>query len=556
MRRKTLAALASGLAVSLVMGAGLAAAASAQSVKSGGTLYTAMPWGTIPDNFNPFLPAGSNAGGTMSIIYETLFYDNVVNGQITPILGTSYTWSEHNLKLVITTRSHVRWSDGTPFSARDVAFTFNYIHKNPALDIYGIWTSGLKAVVATGPDTVTFTFSKPDTPIFYFITEQVIVPEHIWATVKDPSTFTNTHPVGSGPFTLTSYSPYEVAYLKNPHYWMTGRPYLHSVVIEAVKSNNTPLLDLIKGTIGFTYTYVPDIPRTYAARDPAVNKYWWPVTNVNILYMNTQESPFTELVFRRAVARALNTSLIAQRAYYGAIGPANEAAVFPGQVKPWFNPALKALQWHYNPAGARKILAQAGYKWNSSGQIESPHGNSLPTFRILVGAGWTDFITMAQIIASELKTLGISTVIDQEPYSTYESSILTGRYDMAISWGAAAGPAPYYLYDQGLGSWYSAKRIGQTAVSDWARFTSPAIDRALLTYQSTSSPAVQRQAMSTIERIVLTQVPFVPLTNRPNFFDYQVRQFTGFPDAANPYNAGDPPDSSGADLMYVNVHLK
>jgi len=58
----------------------------------------------------------------------------------------------------------VKWSDGTPFTAADVAFTFNYFKANPSIDVNGIWTSPLKSVVATGANTVVFTFSKPDTP--------------------------------------------------------------------------------------------------------------------------------------------------------------------------------------------------------------------------------------------------------------------------------------------------------------------------------------------------------------------------------------------------------
>ncbi len=556
MKDRILAALASGLTLSLALGASLAPSAGAASVKTGGTLYTAMSWGTIADNFNPFLPGGANAGGTVSVIYETLFYDNSVNGQLVPLLGTGYKWTDHNLKLLVTTRSGVTWTDGKPFTAADVAFTFNYLKKYPALDLSGIWSTGLRSVTAAGPSTVVFTFAKANTPAFLYITGQPIVPEHIWSGVKNPSNFTNPHPVGTGPFTLKSYTPYAVTYVKNPNYWMKGRPYISSVVMEAVKSNDTALFDLLKHNIQFTYTAITDVAKTFAARDPAVNHYWWPVNNTNLLYMNTQESPFSMTAFRKAIALSLNTKLIAVRAYYGAIGPANEAALVPGQVKEWLSPSVRSLEYHYDPALAKATLKKAGFKWSASGQLESPNGNPLPTYKILVGAGWTDFITMAQVISNELGALGISTVIDQEPWNTYESSLLTGRYDMAICWGAGTGPSPYYEYDQGLASQYSAKEIGQTAVSDWSRFTSPAVDHALKSFQETSNLGVQKRDMALIERVVLTQVPFVPLTNRPNFFDYQTATFTGFPSAVDPYNAGDPPDGSGADLMYTQVHLK
>ncbi len=547
---------ASAASMVLALATGLGSNAGAAGVKTGGTLYTAMPWGTIADNFNPFLPSGSNAGGTLSAIYEPLFYDNSVNGQLVPLLGTGYKWEDHNLKLVITTRSGVKWTDGTSFTAQDVAFTFNYLRKYPVLDLSRIWSTGLTSVTASGPNTVTFTFAKANTPAFFYIAGQAVVPAHIWSKVNNPSTFTNPHPVGTGPFTLQSFSPYVVKYVKNPHYWMSGRPYIHALVIEAVKSNDTSLFDILKHNIQFTYTAITDVAKTFAARNPAVNHYWWPVNNTNLLYMNTQESPFSSTAFRRAVAEALNTKLIATRAYYGAIGPANQAALVPGQVKEWFNPALKHLEYRYSPALAKQTLKKAGFKWTSTHQLESARGNPLPSFRILVGAGWTDFITMAQVISNELQAIGISTTIDQEPWGTYESSLLTGRYDMAICWGAGSGPTPYYDYEQSLGSQYSAKQIGQVAVSDWSRFTRPVIDQALQSFRQTSNLAVQKRDLTTVARIILSEVPFVPLTNRPNFFDYQTATFVGFPNAHDPYNAGDPPDASGAELMYTQVHLK
>jgi peptide/nickel transport system substrate-binding protein len=528
----------------------------AASVKTGGTLVTEMQWGTIADNFNPFLPAGSNAGGTMGSLYLPLFYNNLVTGQTEPLLGVSYKWV-NNLTLEVQTRSGVEWSDGQPFSAADVAFTFNYIKKYPALDLTGIWNGALKSVTATGPNTVVFRFSKPDTPLLYYIEGQVIVPQHIWDKITNPTTYANLHPVGSGPFVLKSYTPYSVTYVRNPHFWMKGRPYINELVMEADKSNNTTLLDLLNGTVDFSSVYVTDVPRLFVARDPAVNHYWWPSTGINALYLNTQEYPFNNPLVRKAIAYALNTKLITQRTYFGAVGDANPTGLVSGQIKQWFDPSLKSLEYRYDPAEARKLLKEAGFKWNSSGQLETANGSVLPTYNILVGAGWTDYISMAQIISQELQAIGLSTTVQQEPWDTYESSVLSGRYDMVISWGSGGGSTPYYLYYQEFYPTFSAKQIGQTAVSDWSRFTSPVITQALNSYAATSNLAVQKQDIATIERQVLENVPFIPLNGRPNgFLVYQTRQFVGWPSPSDPYNMADPPDQVGAFFLYINIHLK
>ena len=171
-RERWLGAVMAGAGLSLTLvclpsaGASMGAVttSTAKAITAGGTFYAAQAWGTLPDNFNPYAPSGANAPGTKSCLYQSLYYFNAATGAETPLLGTNYTWTDNNLRLTVTTRNGVKWSDGTPFTAADVAFTFNYLKANPSIDVNGIWTSPLKSVVATGANTVVFTFSKPDTP--------------------------------------------------------------------------------------------------------------------------------------------------------------------------------------------------------------------------------------------------------------------------------------------------------------------------------------------------------------------------------------------------------
>ena len=147
MRKSRLfAVLTSGACLTMMLSLGPTATANASAnIRHGGVLHVVMPWVTIPDNFNPLNPGqnGSTAGGTLSLLYEGLAYDNPYTGAISDLLATGWTWSNGGKTLTIDTRTGVDWSDGKPFSAADVAFTFNYIHKYPALDINGVWAAGL-----------------------------------------------------------------------------------------------------------------------------------------------------------------------------------------------------------------------------------------------------------------------------------------------------------------------------------------------------------------------------------------------------------------------------
>lgn len=535
----------------LILTAALGSAAHAQDPKSTFTVVRSDQWGA--QNFNPFSPGSQHLLPTNSAIYESLFFVNSLNGKVTPVLGTKYAWSKDNKTLTVTTRSGVKWTDGQAFDAGDVAFTFNYMKKNPALDLPGIWKNGLSSAKASGANTVVFTFDKANTPIFQFLAHQAIVPEHLWSSVTTPETYTNAKPVGTGPFVFDTYSQQALRVLKNPTYWLKGQPYVDAVVWLSTSSNDAALFKLIKGDADYGYVGISD-PIAYAKQNKNTD-YWWPTNNGNFLYFNTTKAPFSDAGFRRAVSDAINTKEVAQKAYAGAVPAAAPSAIIPAQQSKWLSASDKSVGANYDPAAADAALSAAGYKKNAQGVRLGKDGKPLPSYRILVGAGWTDFITMAQVIGDNLKKLGITTQIDQQQWAGYSGSLQTATYDMGISWGWGNGSTPYYLFYQSFAPELSAA-AGKTAPSNLSRYTNPDITKALQTFRSTSDVTAQKKAVDVMVSAVMKDVPWVPLTDRTQFNLYNTSRFTGFPTAANPYNDASPDDGVGARLMYLNVKPK
>ena len=571
LRNQLIGVLATAVGLSMALVFVPSAASNAQSVEprssgTSGTFIVAQPWGTMPDNFNPYAPSGANAPGTKSCIYQSLYYINGATGAQTPLLATGYQWTDNNLKLVVTTRSGVKWSNGDTFSAADVAFTFNYLKTYPTMDVNGIWaTNPLVSVIANNANTVTFTFSKPDTPAALAIlygtdgSPSDILPSSIWQSITSPSTYTNTSPVGTGPFTLSTFGTSSITYVKNPNYWGTA-PSINEVVFSSVDSNTTAELELENGTIDMSYDAISDPAVTYVAKAPKYNDYFWPQTNMNYLYFNTAKPPFSQVAFRKAVAEAMNPTLLAKRAYFGTLAAATggmEADVIPAQVSEWVPSSLASLEWTFSDNAAIATLKAAGYKWKGtcpkSCQLESPSGHVFPTFTVLSGGpGWTDYISQIDNIAAELKPIGISATPVQEPWSTYSNDFDRGYLDFLLCWGNGNGPTPYYQYSY----MFSPKDdvpIGQVANTNWERFKSAVITGALNSYASSSSLTVQKADMVKVEEVVLKEVPVLALTGRGNWLDYQTRTFTGFPSATNPYNDGSASDQEGAMLVYLNV---
>lgn len=508
-------------------------------------------------NLNPLLVGGGkNLFPTNSAIYETLFYVNNVTGKVEDVLGTDYKWSPDALTLTVTTRDGVKWSDGQAFDANDVAFTFNYIKQHPALDGSSLWSGGLTSVKATSPNTVVFTFGKKNTPVFPFVAHQMIVPEHIWSKVADPVTFTNPKPVATGPFLFDSATTQAIRVVKNPNYWMQGRPYIDGIVWQMVGGVDAILLNLLRGEGDFAYANIPDVKTTYIAKNPALNHIYWPATNGNFLFLNTTKAPLNDVALRQALAQAIDTKDVALKAYAGLVPIGDASGMLPAQRKEWLSPATQAAAQKFNVEAAKNKLKAAGYKLDAAGNLLGKDGKPLPTLRILVGAGWVDFIAMAQVISEDLKQLGINTTIDQQNWATYSGGLAAGTYDMAISWGwGSLGETPYNFYLQSLGSEFSAKP-GANAVSNFSRYTNPQIDAALKSFRETADPKIQKNAIDTISRLFVRDVPMITLTDRVNFATYSTNRFEGFPTPENPYNDGSPDDTIGARMMFLNVRPK
>ncbi len=530
------------------------------NVKYGGTLNVVMPWGQLTNSVNPFLPT-SQTLQMQNMIYESLFYVNSLTGQLTPMLGTSYKWSDDNLTLTVTVRNGVKWSDGTPFTANDVAFTFNLIKKYPALDLGALWAKDnyLQSVVASG-DNVIFTFSKPNTPLLYALLGQLIVPEHIWSKLSDPATYPNQNPIGTGPFLLDSFNPTTntITLVKNPNYWMAGRPYIDKIVVRSVESNTTVMLELLKGTADWSYVYIPDVQKTWVGKNPAINKIWWPMNSTLILYLNTRKYPFNNPVFRQAISMAIDRAAAEEKAYFNAGGPSNAIGILPAQQSEWLDPTLSSLNTslaQYNPKAAQELLASIGFKKNADGNLVGPDGKVLPTYKLPVVAGWTDYLTISQIISQNLKELGINTIIDQESFGSWWSTITKGMYDMAFAWATGSGPTPYFYFNQEFNPSFTAP-VGQTSSSNWSGYTNPLITAALNTYSQTSDIRLQKQAMYTIERIFLQDMPFVPVVYGTEFDVFNENNFTGWPSESHPYATGAGIGSAEGEMIALNVHLK
>jgi peptide/nickel transport system substrate-binding protein len=497
-------------------------------------------------NFNPYSPGLIT--GTQGLIYEPLLNVNRLDGTVKPWLASSYEQASDAQSITFHLRQGVTWSDGQPFTSDDVVFTLNLILKNSSIDLTGIGAA-VKSVSAPDASTVIVTLSKPFNPIVWILGGQVyMLPKHTWSSVKgDPSQYADPNPVGTGPYIVRSFTPQLVDLVKNPKFWQPGKPQVDEVKIPAYSSNESAQLALQKGQIDWTNLFIPALDKTYVALDKQHNHYWFPSSDDVMLYLNLTKAPFNDLQVRKAISFALNRETISKLGEAGYEPPANPTGLVGESIKSYIDPQFASMQFTQNAAQADQTLESDGWIKGSDG-FYAKNGKQL-AFNIIVVSGYSDYVADCQVMVRDLKAAGINATVSAMSNDAFTNALQNGQYDAGILW-TNPGPTPYYIYDGLLRSTNSAP-IGQSAPSNYERWMDPATDKLLDQYASSTDPQVQKQALDGLQQIMVNQLPSIPLTAEPYWYEYSTAKFVGWPDAQHPYSS---PDYH--DLEYVLVNLQ
>jgi peptide/nickel transport system substrate-binding protein len=526
--------------------------ASGASSHASGTLTmddeTGSEWNC---SFNPFNPSDIGNGVAFGQVYEPLaFVNSLENAKATPWLATSWAWSDGNKTLTFTIRKGVKFSDGTPMSAADVAFTFNMLKKFPALDLNSVW-SVLSSVTQNGDDVV-FDFKSAAVPYFYYIADQVaIVPEHIWSKIANPVTYGDSNPVGTGAYVVNSCTPQNITYTPNPHYWQPGEPKIAKVLFPAFTSNDTANTYLTTGQAQWGAQFIPNIDSLYSNKSPD-NHYWFPpIANVSLI-PNLKVSGLDDTAVRQAMAYAINRPQVANIGEYGEENGANQTGVVTPTFSSWEDTSLTAQygnDYAYNPAKAKQILESDGYKMGSNG-VFAKDGKQL-AFSVINIGGYSDWVASMSVIQSELKAVGISITPQNLAQDDDVNDLLTGDFQLAY-YDQTGGPTPEYELRQWLFSGNTAP-IGKDATTNYERYSNPATDKLFAEYGETTSSATQHQIVDELQQVMLSQVPFIPITEESDWFQYNTSSFSGWPTQSDPYAL--PAIYQYPDMGQVLLHL-
>lgn len=506
------------------------------SGSSGAALTIAKPDGAITtESHNPYLgDSSASKYGYAKVIFEPLALVNPTGDlATTPWLAESVEWNDDYTELTVVPRSGVNWSDGEPFTGDDIVFTFDQFLNGTLTD-----SSGLNYQGATvDGDKITLKFADSKYTAQSRVLHTPIVPKHIWEDIEDPNTDPLTEDglaVGTGPYTLSSWTTESVTLTANEDYWggELAVPELHYV---SYGDNAALTTALASGEADWAQAFIPQIEQSYLSADEDNQFLVSPTAGAGTLFFNLQTKPFNDPALREALAWTIDREAYVDIAREGASEAVWNVTGLGTLLEDEIIPEYKDQSYAVDVDKAKQILTDAGYTWESDKLID-PDGEAV-SFSISVPAGWSDWNTEQALIAEELdEALGIEVKVDQPDWGGWDAARQEGTFQAIIHWLEDTGNV-YGLYTSTMDpKWI----VDGKAQYNFGRFDDPAVTEALNTYANASSDEDRAAASAVLQTAFAENVPAIPLGAHPLLGEFNTRNYVGWPSEDDQYASGDP----------------
>jgi len=544
------------------------------------TLYfNGQQWGPVV-GWNPYsssmnnamaLAAGDNARVTM---FETPYLYNMLDGKQYPLLADGpWSWDADMTEITFKIKPAAKWSDGTPVTAEDVAYTWaTHVKYNTPTGAGN--KDYIEDIVAKDDRTVVIKAKlaedgKAVNPLAVsaFVSSNYVMQKAWTQKLEERSGYDATKlmadpaedVVYSGPYHKYFADDTKVVLVRDDNYWgqdpsMWGKlpapKYLAHVIF---KDNAAGSVALAKGEVDVSQqfnanvnllwenyglpisTYLPEPPYGIGASLPTA-------------FYNLNSYGLDQVAVRKAIAIAVDYDTIIANAM------TNQSATFqqvprslmnptPGEQAMYDHEAVKDLQWAGNDIeGANKLLDEAGIVDSNGDGWREYNGKKL-SYVATCPNGWSDWQAAIEVVAAAGKKIGIDITTNYPEWSVYQTVVtksdapLPEGYDIFMMWSAGAGPTMPWGRIRGL---LSSEWIGQASnwSGNWGQYSNPRVDELIKAIPRETDPAKLKEMYTELVKIYLTDVPSFTLMYRPqSFHTVNETVWTNFPhqdDGSNP----------------------
>lgn len=506
--------------------------------------------------WNPYA-IGANHQNGANIMYEPLAFFSAFANKEVLWLAESYKYNDDSTELTIKTRQGIKWSDGEPFSAEDVAYTFSSLKELGPKVRWGVDVQQfVESATAVDETTVVVKFKVPAPRFFSFVTYKYdigvyIVPKHIydgqdWTTFKDFDV-AKGWPVTTGPFQVVASSPEQKIYDRRDSWWAADQglatmPEMERIVQLPDAAEQQQAQSLITNEIDMGFTLAPETFQTIFDQNDKITTHagrkapygyldWWPVS----MYVNTTVAPFDNPDVRWALSLFINRPQVIDVGWSGA----NTVSTIPMPPYPplqrYFDKVSDLLKQYdtseFNPEKAGQLLEKAGFTKNGDGKWVDAKGEPLK-LEVFV----PDFLNgMGMVVVQQLKDQGIEVTPSNPP--DWSTRFEKGDYQAAFYGHGGSVNDPYAtlnLYTS------SSENVPGAHQANFPRWTNPdydkIVDEVYIT-PMTDYPKLEglfHDAMA----IWLPALPDIPLTQLYHRIGYNETYWTNWPTEDNAYVNG------------------
>ncbi len=546
------------------------------------TLYfNGQQWGPVV-GWNPYSSNNNNAlavaqqDNARVVVFESPYVYNMLDGKQYPLLADGpFAWNAKKTEITFKIKAAAKWSDGTPVTADDVAYT---------------WTANVKYETGAGVnskdyiDTITAVNAKtvlvkaklgadgkPVNPlqvISYLSSNYVI--QKAWtmkleARTGGDATKFKADPaddfVASGPYTKFFADETKVVYVRNENYWgkdksMWGKlPAPKYLAHTIFADNNAGFAALKAGQVDVSQQFNANIQDLWLKENLPISTYLSKApygigASLPTAFYNLKSPGLDQVAVRKAIAMAVDYATIISNAM------TNQSATFTQVPRSLMNPtageqalydkaAVKSLQWAgKDAAGANKLLDAAGIKDTNGDGWREYQGKKL-SYVATCPNGWSDWQAAIEVVAAAGKTIGIEITTNYPEWSVYQTVVtntpLPDGYDILMMWSDGAGPTqPWGRIRHLISSEFA--NTNNNWNGNWGGYVNPAADALIKSIPGETNAAKLKAAYTKLVQIYLTDVPSFTLMYRPQSF-HAVNEsvWTNFPSGDKPTNPPVPP---------------
>jgi peptide/nickel transport system substrate-binding protein len=508
---------------------------------------TGVPGGALsfaqraePKTLNPALASDAASREVLQRLHADLIHINRETQRTEPALAKSWTVSNGGLRYTLELRRELRFSDGKPFTADDVVFSFQvYLDEkinSPQRDLLVL--DGKPIIVKKlGPYRVEFTLPRPYAAAERLFDGFAILPQHLLGEIHRQGKLgqawgLNAPPAGMagmGPFRLKQYAPGQrIALERNPFYWKADRaghrlPYLNEATFTFAGSEDMQVMrfeageaDVISrvGARNFAVLQKSQAARGYTLADLGSGLEYsflffnlGDMTGKNLPQVAASQAFLRRVAFRRAVSAAVDRNAMARLVYQGHAVPLGSP--LPPGNRNWINPQLPAPV--RSVAHARELLAADGFKWAKDGALLAPGGRKVE-FSLITSSSNAERVQMATLIQDDLKQIGMDVhVVPLDSRSLLDRVQQTRDYEAALLSLANgdADPNPdmaVWLSSGGLHLWNPEQK---TPATTWEAEIDGLMRRQMVTLKY----AGRKRMFDRVQAIIMENLPLIPLVS-------------------------------------------